>query len=57
MPESIAALNVTLSSGAGSPTHVAPKGSLYLNQTGSSASTRLFINNGGSTWVAVTTAT
>lgn len=42
--------------GTGTPTFSAIKGSLYLNLTGSSASTRAFINNGTTTWIAVTTA-
>jgi len=48
---------VTISAGAGAPSHSAAKGSLYLNTTGSSSSTRLYVNNGTTTWVAVTTAT
>lgn len=44
-------------SGAGAPSHAAPKGTLYLNTTGSSSSTRAYVNSNGSTsWVAVTTA-
>lgn len=42
--------------GSGAPTISAIKGSLYLNFTGSSSSTRLYVNNGTTTWVAVTTA-
>jgi hypothetical protein len=44
--------------GAGAPTSVtAPKGSFYLNTTGSSTSTRAYINtDSGTTWTAVTTA-
>lgn len=45
--------------GAGSPsgTVTAPQGSLYLNTTGNSASTRAYINSdSGTTWIAVTTA-
>lgn len=42
--------------GDGAPTISATKGSLYLNFTGSSSSTRLYVNNGTTTWVAVTTA-
>lgn len=56
--------NVTISAasqpyllaGTGTPTFSATKGSLYLNLTGSSASTRLYVNNGTTTWIAVTTA-
>lgn len=42
--------------GSGAPTITAAQGSLYLNTTGSSASTRAFINTTGSTvWTPVTT--
>lgn len=42
--------------GNGAPTITAAQGSLYLNTTGSSISTRLFVNtNGATTWTAVTT--
>jgi len=46
--------------GSGSPNTAisAAKGSLYLNFTGSSTSTRAYINTDGATaWTAVTTAT
>ena len=43
--------------GAGAPTFSASKGSLYLNTTGSSTSTRLYVNNGTTNWIAITTAT
>jgi hypothetical protein len=44
-------------SGAGAPSFTAAKGSFYLNTTGSSTSTRAYINtDGGTTWTAVTTA-
>lgn len=43
--------------GQGAPGIVAAKGSLYINTTGSSTSTRMYINTGGSTvWTAFTTA-
>lgn len=42
--------------GAGAPSLSATKGSLYLNTTGSSSSTRVYVNNGTTTWIAVTTA-
>ena len=46
-----------LFSGAGAPSFTAPKGSLYLNTSGSSTSTRAYINtDGATTWTAVTTA-
>jgi len=47
----------TITAGTGAPTFSATKGSLYLNLTGSSTSTRLFVNNGTTAWIAVTTAT
>lgn len=46
-----------LCTGSGAPTMSAAKGSLYLRTDGSSTSTRAYINSdGGTTWVAVTTA-
>lgn len=42
--------------GSGAPTITAAKGSLYLRSDGSSTSTRLYVNNGTTNWVAVTTA-
>lgn len=38
------------------PTHTATKGDLCINTGGSSSSTRLYVNNGTTNWVAVTTA-
>lgn len=38
------------------PTHTATKGDLCINTGGSSSSTRLYVNNGTTTWIAVTTA-
>lgn len=48
--------NASLQVGAGAPSHTAPQGSLYLNTTGSSTSTRAYISEGGGTWTALTTA-
>lgn len=42
--------------GTGVPTVSAVKGSLYIQTDGSSTSTRLYINNGTTNWVAITTA-
>lgn len=43
--------------GSGAPTIAADKGSFYMRSDGSSSSTRLYVNSdGGTTWVAVTTA-
>ena len=41
--------------GSGAPTVAAAKGSLYLRSDGSSTSTRLYVSDGGTTWIAVTT--
>jgi hypothetical protein len=42
--------------GSGAPTITAAQGSLYLNTTGNSTSTRAFINTTGSNvWTAITT--
>lgn len=38
------------------PTHAAVKGSLCINTGGSSGSTRLYVSDGSTTWIAVTTA-
>jgi hypothetical protein len=42
--------------GSGVPTVPAAKGSFYLRTDGSSASTRMYVSDGGTTWIAVTTA-
>jgi hypothetical protein len=39
------------------PAFSAVKGSICINTAGSSSSTRLYINNGTTNWVAITTAT
>lgn len=38
------------------PTFSAVKGSLCINTSGNSASSRIYVNNGTTNWVAVTTA-
>ena len=49
---------VRIEANAGAPSHVAPKGSLYLRTDGSSTSTRMYVNTNGSTgWTNITTAT
>jgi hypothetical protein len=56
----VGSLGLHILSGAGSPNGVvtAPQGSLYLNSTGSSTTTRMFVNtNSGTAWTSVTTAT
>jgi hypothetical protein len=51
-------VNLGLFFGSGAPTLSAAKGSIYLNTTGSSASTRLYVNTDGATaWTPITTAT
>jgi hypothetical protein len=52
----IGANGIGLYIGSGAPTISAIKGSLYIRTDGSSSSTRLYVNNGTTTWVAVTTA-
>lgn len=47
---------ITITWGTGAPSLSAAKGSLYIQTDGSSSSTRLFINNGTTNWVAITTA-
>lgn len=42
--------------GSGAPTVAAAKGSIYLRSDGSSTSTRLYVSDGSTTWIAVTTA-
>lgn len=56
MAEFIDALNIDISSGSGAPTHVARKGSLYINTTATTNVTRAYLNtNGISTWTAINT--
>ena len=51
------ALGIGISAGSGAPTYSAKQGSVYFRTDGSSSSTRMYINSdGGTTWVAVTTA-
>ena len=41
--------------GSGAPTLTAPQGSLYINITASTTTTRLYINtDGGTTWASFT---
>lgn len=52
-----AATQPSICAGTGAPTFSAKKGTLYLNLTGSSTSTRAYINTDGSTtWASVTTS-
>lgn len=47
----------SICAGTGAPTFSATKGTLYINLTGSSASTRLYVNtNGATTWTNFTSA-
>lgn len=50
--------SVKLMTGAGAPTGItAPKGSLYLNSTATTTTTRIYINSdGATTWVTLTTS-
>ena len=41
--------------GTGTPTFVAPLGSLYINLTGSGIANRLFVSQGTTTWITITT--
>jgi hypothetical protein len=43
-----------IASGSGVPTYSANKGTLYINETATTATTRLYINIGGSTWANFT---
>jgi hypothetical protein len=43
-----------IQSGSGVPTYSANKGTLYINETATTATTRLYINIGGSTWAYFT---
>ena len=44
-------------SGAGAPSHTAPKGTVYVNLTGSSTSTRMYVNtDAATTWTNFTSA-
>lgn len=52
-----AAISVGFQSGSGAPTHTATKGTIYVNLTGSSSSTRMYVNtDGATTWTSFTTA-
>ena len=43
--------------GSGAPSHSAPKGSIYINITATTTTTRFYINSDGSTtWVYITTS-
>ena len=49
------ALSFDLISGNGAPTVTAAKGSLYINLTATTTTTRLYINiDGGTTWAYLT---
>lgn len=53
---SLGASNFVITAGVGAPSHTATKGSLYARVDGSSTSTRLYINLGGTAeWTSVTT--
>lgn len=47
----------SITAGTGAPTFSAPKGTLYVNLTGSSTATRLYVNtDAGTTWTNFTSA-
>ena len=48
--------SIGIYSGSGVPSFSATKGSLYTNTAGSGTANRLYVNNGTTNWVAVTTA-
>lgn len=52
-----AATQPSIVSGTGTPTFSAKKGTLYVNLTGSSVSTRMYVNtDGATTWTSFTSA-
>jgi hypothetical protein len=52
-----AATQPSIVAGTGTPTFSANKGTLYINLTGSSISTRLYVNtDGATTWTNFTSA-
>ena len=52
-----AATQASVCAGTGAPTFSAPKGTLYINLTGSTTATRLYVNtNGSTTWTNFTSA-
>lgn len=56
-PAIMNSLGIGIQSGTGAPTYTAPQGSLYVRTDGSSTSTRMYINLGGTTaWTSITTA-
>lgn len=57
MTQNIDLTDVSFLSGSGVPTMAAKKGSLYINITATTTTTRLYINtDGGTTWTTFTTA-
>lgn len=48
--------NISIWVTSDAPTHTATKGDLCINTGGSSTSTRLYVNNGTTSWIAITTA-
>ena len=58
MAQNIDLADMQFLSGAGAPTGVtAKKGSLYVNTTATTTTTRLYINtDGGTTWATFTTS-
>lgn len=51
------ATRASVTAGTGAPTFTAPKGTLYINLTGSSTATRMYVNtDAGTTWTNFTSA-
>lgn len=59
--DSLEILKVNILTGSGAPTQLALPGSIYINTTGTSTVTHLYVNNGSTvgvastSWVAVVT--
>lgn len=50
-------LGINMIAASGAPSLVAKKGTIYINTTATTTTTRLYINtNGGTTWAFVTTS-
>ncbi len=50
-------LGFNIIAGSGAPSLTAKKGSIYINTTASSTTTRIYVNtNGGTTWAYITTS-
>ena len=55
-PAMMNSIGTGFQSGSGAPAYTAPQGSLHIRTDGSSTSTRIYINLGGtSAWTSITT--